>query len=420
MTAALRVGQRGILGTGVPFLVRERPGADVTTVSVWILVGSRDEARSGVAHLFEHVVMQAVPAGRALRVVDEIEAFGGEANAMTTRDHVVLYARVPTADAPAALAVLVDAATSTAFTEEVIDSERRVVLEELRLAAADPTDIVHDAFFAAAYGAHPLGRPVGGLPSSVAELNLGDLTAWARESVCPQRLGVVVSGGIGADEVHELLRATALDQLPATGAATTGALNLDAVGPPPPLVARRNDVSLSSDTAAVVLGGPAFALTDPALPAAEVVLELLAGGNASVLVEEIRSRLGLSYDISGGVSPYRDTGIWRVAIATAPEQREHVLELATNLVTGAVARGFAEAEVALARRRVAGLLRLEAESSLEDAMLAGRYALVGGWAEWSLTAHLDKLATVDAAEVGRCARLMLMPMCLATAGGTGD
>ena len=59
--------------SGVPVLVRERAGADVTSVSVWVLAGSRDEADPGVAHLLEHVVMQAVPAGRGMRVVDEIE-----------------------------------------------------------------------------------------------------------------------------------------------------------------------------------------------------------------------------------------------------------------------------------------------------------------------------------------------------------
>src|SRR5215469_8633520 len=104
--------------------------------------------------------MQSIPAGRTVRVVDEIESWGGDANAMTTRDHVVLHARVPTTDAAAALGVLVAAATTRQFDEDLVAAERRVVLEELRLAACDPTDIVHDVFFQAAYGDHPMGRPV--------------------------------------------------------------------------------------------------------------------------------------------------------------------------------------------------------------------------------------------------------------------
>src|SRR5579859_2326225 len=167
----LAAAEPGTLANGVRYAVLHRPGAEVTTVSVWILAGSRHEPTPGVAHLFEHVVMQAVPAGRNLRVVDEIEACGGDANAMTARDHVVLHARVPTADAATALGILGAAAVTREFDPDLVDAERRVVQEELRLAAADPTDIVHDVFFRTAYGDHPIGRPVGGTLAGVARLD---------------------------------------------------------------------------------------------------------------------------------------------------------------------------------------------------------------------------------------------------------
>jgi predicted Zn-dependent peptidase len=393
---------------GVPVLVRERAGADVTSVSVWILVGSRDEADPGVAHLLEHVVMQAVPAGRELRVIDEIESYGGEANAVTTRDSVVLQARVPTVDAPAALAVLMAAATTSTFDDDVVEAERRVVLEELRLAAADPTDIVHDVFFATAFGAHPMGRPVGGTPANVARLDAGHLAAWARTNVRVGTVGVVVCGGSTVHEVSEVVRDW-------TVPAGTEAPRRPA-DPPVPRSGRQ-DLELAGDTAAVILGGPAFALTDPRLAAADVVMELLAGGNASPLIEGIRSTRGLSYDISSDVTGYPDVGVWRVAMSTAPEHSDEVVELATELIHDAVRRGWTREEVARAGRRVAGLLRLDAESSLEHAFLVGRYALVGGWADWSLPAHLDRLASIDADEVNECARLMVDRLVVATAGG---
>jgi predicted Zn-dependent peptidase len=423
MTGAATLSQPATLANGVQLAVSHRPGADVTTVSVWILAGARHEASPGAAHLFEHVVMQAVPPGRRLRVVDEVEAWGGDANAITTRDHVVLYARVPTADAAAALGVLAEAATSTAFDDDVVEAERRVVLEELRLAAADPTDIVHDVFFSAAYGEHPMGRPVGGTPAGVALLGPAELAGWTRDHVRAGLLGVVVTGGMTPAEVVDAVTGSPLAALPAAArsadARSAAAPPAAAAGPPPAPAAGRRDASLASETAAVALGGPGYALADPRLAAAEIVMELLAGGNASILTEEIRSRRGLSYDISGGATGYRDTGVWRVAISTAPQERDHVVELATDLVRAAVARGWTGAEVSVARRRVAGLLRLDAESSLEEALLLGRYRFVGGWADWTLPAHLDRLARVDAAEVNRCGQAMAERLVVATAGGTG-
>src|SRR5580692_3129706 len=98
MTATTGRAATDALANGVRYAVLHRPDAAVTAVSVWMLAGSRHEPVAGVAHLLEHVVMQAVPSGRSRRVVDEIEAWGGDVNAMTTRDHVVLHASVPTAD----------------------------------------------------------------------------------------------------------------------------------------------------------------------------------------------------------------------------------------------------------------------------------------------------------------------------------
>jgi predicted Zn-dependent peptidase len=399
------------LGDTGRYVLLHRPGADVTTVSVWILAGSRHEPTPGVAHLFEHVVMQSIPAGRPERVVDEIEAWGGDANAMTARDHVVLHARVPTADAAAALGVLIAAATTSDFDDELVEAEQRVVLEELRLAASDPTDIVHDVFFEAAYGDHPMGRPVGGTPDGVTGLGAADVTAWSRLFVRPALLGVVACGGLTEEEFRAVLLDSPLADLGSPGRA--------GVRPPdssPAIVARRRDVDIVSDTAGVVIGGPGFALSDQAIGAGEVVIDLLAGGNASVLTEEIRSRRGLSYDVAGGISGYRETGSWRIAISTAPEHCEPVVELATGLITDAVRRGWTQDQVSRASRRVAGLARVEAESSLEETLRFGDHAYVGEAPGFTLTAHLAAVAALTADQVNEAAAFMTERLVVATAG----
>ena len=409
MTSLAAATEPTALRNGIRYAALHRPGADVTTVSVWILAGSRHEPTPGVAHLFEHVVMQSVPAGRSMRVVDEIEAWGGDANAMTTRDHVVLHARVPATDAAAALRVLAAAIMTSEFDEDLVDAERRVVLEELRLAACDPTDIVHDVFFETAYGDDPMGRPVGGTVAGVAGLSADDLTAWSRRFVRPALIGVVVSGGMTGEAVRAVLDSGPLAQL-------DGAAGDRQPDSSPPVAAGRRDLPIVSETAGVVVGGPAFALSNRAILAAEAVIELVAGGNASVLTEEIRSRRGLSYDIAGGVSGYRETGSWRIAISTAPDHREQVVGLATGMLADSARRGWTQAQVSSASRRVAGLTRVDAESSLEEALLFGEHAYVGDSPGFSLGAHLAGLAGVTVREVNEAAEFMTDRLVVATAG----
>ncbi|MCA1705918.1 MAG: insulinase family protein [Actinobacteria bacterium] len=399
------------LSNGVPVLVRRRSGSPVTTVSLWVLVGSRHESAPGVTHLVEHVLMQATPPGRAMRVTDQLEACGGEANAVTSRDHLALYARVPSPDAPAALLVLAESLTQTDFAEDLIDSERRVVDEELRLAASDPNDVVHDVFFSTAFGNHPMGRPVGGRPAQIAALTPAHLAEWAATNVHAGRAAVVVSGDVDPDAVCSLLADGPV------GALAAG----DGPAPPaqdgPVAAAGRQDLAVTSETAAVILGGPGYPLSDPRLPAAEVLIELVAGSNSSLLSNEIRASRGLSYDVWGAVTGYRDTGVWRVGMSTSPEHRHEVVELARDVLDKALVRRWSVTEVAAARRRVAGRLRLEAESSLDDALLLGRYQLVGGAWSWSLEHHAEALGSVTVTGVEQCARHMLSELVVATAGG---
>jgi predicted Zn-dependent peptidase len=393
-----------VLGGGVPVRVRHRPGAEVTTVSVWLRAGSRDErGRRGLTHLLEHVLMQApLPGGD--RPVDVVESFGGEANAVTSREFLALYARVPTERAAAAAEVLAAALVNPELAADVVEAETRVVQEELRLAASEPADVAHDVLFGRMFGDHLLGRPVGGTIESVAGAAPGELVAH-RDSCLPLA-AAVVSGGWPAAEACRSLDEGPLGTVPAGAVPRPD---------PPPFRGGRADLPLNSDSAAVVLGGAAAALSDPLLPAWHVLLELLAGSNSAPLVEEIRSARGLSYDVSGYVSGYRDTGVWRVSLTTSPDAVDEAVGLAVELLVEQARRSWTAAEVAIARQRVAGLLQLDMESSLEDTVLLGTHALVGG-ADWTSARALAALAAVRPDDVAACAATIPRGLAIGTAG----
>ncbi|MGW0801465.1 M16 family metallopeptidase [Nonomuraea sp. NPDC002799] len=391
--------------TGAPVWLVHRPGAAVTTVSVWLRAGSRHE-RAGTAggtHLLEHILMQTPLAGGE-RVVDLLEELGGEANAITGREHLALYARVPTGEATAALEILARALAEPELNAAVLEAERKVVREELRLAAADPLDVVHDVFFELAYPDHPLGRPVGGTIQEVDRLELDALRDHHRRLL--GSAGVVVCGGADPDDLLRTLDMGPLAALPPwqhDGSAET-----------PRLSGGRKALPLNSDTAGVVLGGAAAPSSDPRRHAWTVLMELLAGASSALLTEELRNRRGLCYELWAVAAPYLEAGAWRVFLATAPEHVDEVVTCATELLNGPLSGArWPAAEVARAARRAAGLLRLEAEQSLEEALLYGRHALVAGEPGWTLA---DELAAIEAVGEADLAALPPGPLAVATAG----
>ncbi|MFC6086179.1 M16 family metallopeptidase [Sphaerisporangium aureirubrum] len=406
----MREPVRARLGNGVPVWVLGRPGATATTVTVWLLTGSRYESErvAGGTHLLEHILMQAPLPGDG-RPVDLLEGLGGEANAITSRDHLVLYARVPSPEALTALEILARALAAPGMTEEVLDTERKVVQEELRLAAGDPFDVVHDVFYDVAFAGHPLARPVGGTADSVGGVSLADLKSYHERWVRAGSAGVIVCGDVTPEAVLKVLEAGPLSTLPPS-------LEPAGHGATPRVHGGRRDLALNNDSAGVVLGGPAVPYGHPLLPAWQVLMDLVAGASSALLFEEIRNRRGLAYDMWGFTNAYRDTGVWRAFVATAPEHAEEVVALGTSLLRERAERGWTAEEVAVATRRTAGLLQLEIEQSLEEALFYGRYGLIPGHPTWTLGGQVNAIRAVTPDEVLSCLRTALDPLVVTVAG----
>ncbi|GAA3816979.1 pitrilysin family protein [Sphaerisporangium flaviroseum] len=406
----MRAPARAALANGIPVWTLPRPGATATTVTLWLLTGSRYESAevAGGTHLLEHILMQA-PLGGSGRPTDLLEALGGEANAITSRDHLALYARVPAPESLSALEILAHALAEPRLTEEVLEAERKVVQEELRLAAGDPFDVVHDVFYDVAFAGHPLGRAVGGTAESVGRVDLDDLRAYHAKWVRAGSVGVVVCGDVTPDAVLKVLERGPLNAVP----------SLSAPRPDqglPRIHGGRRGLALNNDSAGVVLGGPAVPYGHHLLPAWQVLMDLVAGASSALLFEEIRNRRGLAYDMWGFTNAYHDTGVWRAFVATAPEHVEEVVETATTLLAQRAEDGWTAGEVELATRRTAGLLQLETEQSLEEALFYGRYGLIPAHPSWTLGDHIEAIRAVTADDVLGCLRMAIDPLIITVAG----
>ena len=133
------------------------------SLGFWIGAGARDEpdAKAGVSHFIEHLLFKGTRSYDAQQIAEIFDEMGGELNAATSREHTVVYARVPDRHLEDALDVMADMVFSPAFAE--LDSEREVVLEEIAMVEDAPQDLVHDLLSEAVF-AEPSARPPGDRP----------------------------------------------------------------------------------------------------------------------------------------------------------------------------------------------------------------------------------------------------------------
>src|SRR5215472_14968433 len=102
-------------------------------IGYWIGAGSRDEtdARAGISHFIEHLLFKGTERYDALEIAEIFDGLGAELNAATSREHTLVYSRVPSHHLETALAVAGDMVFAPRFDD--LDAEREVVLEEIAM-----------------------------------------------------------------------------------------------------------------------------------------------------------------------------------------------------------------------------------------------------------------------------------------------
>ena len=114
----------GKTGCGLQYAVR-KSGSAAAYCALSIKCGTRDEEgfHSGIAHFTEHAIFKGAGKKSASVINSYIDKLGGELNAFTTKEEIVLHATVLKEDLPKAANLLFELATSPVFPEAEVDIE---------------------------------------------------------------------------------------------------------------------------------------------------------------------------------------------------------------------------------------------------------------------------------------------------------
>lgn len=197
------------LDNGMRVIVQEDHRSPVVVSQVWYRAGALDEVngKTGVAHVLEHMMFKGtkkVKAGQFSRI---IAAAGGRENAFTGMDYTSYFQQLEKSQLPLAIRLEADRMANLNLTEKEFSKEIKVVMEE-RLWRTDdkPQSMVNEQFQAAAYNAHPYGRPIVGWMNDLENMKVEDAREWYENWYAPNNAILVVVGDVKAQEVLKLAR----------------------------------------------------------------------------------------------------------------------------------------------------------------------------------------------------------------------
>ncbi|MBC7447815.1 MAG: insulinase family protein [Hymenobacteraceae bacterium] len=194
------------LANGLRVIVHEDPTSALAVVNVLYDVGAKDEAegRTGFAHLFEHLMFSGsvnIPS------YDEpLQGVGGENNAFTSQDLTNYYLSLPAANIETGFWLESDRMLSLAFSEQGLDVQRKVVVEEFKQHYLnEPYGDVWLRLYPAAYTTHPYRwATIGQEVSHIETASMADVRAFFHKHYAPQNAILVVAGGVIYDEAVRL------------------------------------------------------------------------------------------------------------------------------------------------------------------------------------------------------------------------
>ncbi len=198
------------LGNGLRVVLSEDHLTPVAAVCLWYDVGSREEVegRTGLAHLFEHLMFQGSAQVTGNGHFELVQGAGGSLNGTTSFERTNYFETMPAHQLELALWLEADRMGSllAALDEESLQNQRDVVKNERRQRYDNvPYGTAFERMTALAY---PEGHPYHHTPiGSMADLDaatLDDARAFFRANYAPNNAVLAVVGDIDPEQTLRL------------------------------------------------------------------------------------------------------------------------------------------------------------------------------------------------------------------------
>lgn len=361
-------------------------------------VGARDEdpGRTGFAHLFEHLMFEG---SSNIPVYDRpLQFAGGENNAFTTNDITNYYLTLPAQNLEVAFWLESDRMLGLAFSEEKLETQKKVVVEEYRQSYLNQP--YGDAWLLLqplAYEVHPYRwATIGERIEHIRDAQLEDVKDFFGRFYHPGNAILSVSGNV--DPHHVFALAEKWFGVIPRGNGYVRRLPEE----PPQQQEKRLSVKRDVPQDQIYMAFHMCSRTHRDFHATDLISDLLANGESARLVNKLVHREKLFSEVNAYVTGHLDPGLLiltgqphrEVSIHQAEEALWEEARLLVNEATG-------ERELQKVKNKAEAGHAFTESSILAKAMNLAYYELLGDAA--LLNSHVDAIFAVQASDIQRVA-----------------
>jgi zinc protease len=373
------------LDNGLDIVVAENHTVPLASVLVAVRNGAftQEPAERGLAHLYEHVLFRSYRGDPNAfgRVAGRLNA---ASNGVTSEEVVYYLLMVSSKNVGGAIDLIAGLFQDARFSNQDLDEERPVVLDELQRHASDPEERLGRQVAQALWGASWSRKDVGGDSASLAGISLDRLKQTYARYYVPNNAALIVTGDVASEQVFQKAREQFRDWKPGP--------DPFADRPIPPIAPRTANgaVMMAHDvrdvTIRIALQGPSVGQDTAATYAADALFDLL-NDPASAFQQRLVTN-GPFESVTGAYYTLSHTGPIEIVGKTSAERAQDALvRLLNELETLDVLEGVSDEDLVVAKKH------REVELALTRERMAG---LAPALARWWSSAGLDYHLAYDA------------------------
>ena len=363
---------------GIRYAVK-RSGSAVAYCSLGIACGTRYEQgfHSGIAHFTEHTLFKGTEHKSSSVINGYLDRLGGELNAYTTKEEIVLHATILKEDLSKASSLLMELATEATFPDNEVNTERGVVIDEIKSYKDSPSEDVYDRFEEKLFKGHSLSMPILGTPQSVRATSAEELRRFYKEKFVPGSMVFAIVADIDEKRMEaDLLRT--FDKFFSGSGMVSGemtrpeSVTLDNVFDE--VINKRNH------EANAVLGGYAPSLYEERERIATSLMSNILGGPAmnSILNDILREKHGWVYGVESSYTQYSDTGIMAISLGCERENTEKCIDAVRREISKLQANALTDRKLRAAKKQFLGQIAISSDNGESQCLSMGKSLLAYG------------------------------------------
>ncbi|MEK9175585.1 MAG: pitrilysin family protein [Patescibacteria group bacterium] len=358
------------LSSGLRILTVPVEHTGVFTMLVLVGTGSKYETKkiNGISHFLEHMFFkgtrQRPEPGAVNRALDSV---GAQYNAFTSKEVTGYWVKAARQHFDLGLDIVSDILTEPLLSNDEIEKERGVILQELRMRNDDPISRANILLEDILWGDQPAGWWIIGSEKNIKSFKREDFINYFDEQYVAKNTLIVLGGAYPKNAEEKIKKAFAKLK---SGNPHSKKKTIDRQTQIKVLAEKKQN-----EASNLIVGFRGHSMHDPRRYAEDLMGVILGGNSSSRLYMEIREKRGLAYYVRAGATRYADSGHFDISAGVPHGKIAVVLKIIADEIRRIKKNGVTKLELESAKEYIRGNTKIELEDSSALTSFFGEQAL---------------------------------------------